>query len=147
MKKLLIFSFFLTAICVSAQPPGAIVVVDFVKIQDEKKEEAVYFYENNWKVYRETALKKGYIQSYQLLTTPPDSIGNFDLVLMTGYADSLSFRKSEERFDAIIKNTNSGNQKLLNDTKPAGFRKVVFSKETKVLFSSQPPGRSKKNVK
>ena len=50
-------------------------------------------------------LHKGYIKSYQLLLTVADSLSNFDLMLITEYADSAQEKLSEERFQQIIKET------------------------------------------
>ena len=89
------------------QNQTTITIIDFVKIKNERRQEAVFYYENNWKMYRDIALKKGFIASYKLLTTPADSIANFDLILMTEYADSLQFNLSEDRFQQIIKETDA----------------------------------------
>jgi hypothetical protein len=73
--------------CLQAQP--SIQVIDFVKIINGKQREAMFFYENNWKVYREIAKEKGFIKSWQLLAAPADTITNFDIMLITEYADSV----------------------------------------------------------
>ena len=64
------------------QSETTITTIDFVKIKNNKRQEALYFYENNWKVYRDIALKNDYIKSYKLLTTSADSTANFDLILI-----------------------------------------------------------------
>lgn len=109
-------------------------VIDFVKIKNNKQQETVYFYENNWKVYRDIALQKGYIQSYKILTTKTDSIADFDMMLITEYKDSLQLALAEERFREIIKSVRPGGPKLLNNVQPADFRKNLFFKQTQVLF-------------
>lgn len=111
-----------------------VAVIDFVKIRDGKRAEALFFYENNWKVYRDIALQKGIIQSYELLTTTPDSAANFDLMLVTVYKDSTQWAMAEERFQGIIKEVRPAGPKLLNDLKPAAFRQNVFNKKTELLF-------------
>jgi|ERR1700722_4088165 len=112
-----------------------VIVIDFVKIENNKKPEALYFYENNWKVYRDIALQKGYIKSYELLTTNPDTLNNFDLILVTAYADSVQFKTGEEHFNKIIKEARPNGPKLMDDAKPAEFRKTLFSKMAGSLFS------------
>lgn len=110
--------------------------IDFVKIKNNRRQEALFFYENNWKLYRDIAIKKGFIQSYRLLSTTADSIADFNLILITEYADSLQYKLSEERFQQIIKTTRPEGPKLLNELKPADFRQNVFFKQTETLFNS-----------
>ena len=117
-----------------AQGSRAVSVIDFVKIKNGKKAEALYFYENNWKVYREIALQKGYIKSYKFFTAKADSLANFDIVMVTEYADSVQFKKSEENFNKIIKETRPNGAKLMNDLKPADFRINLYSKIAESLY-------------
>jgi len=111
-------------------------VMDFVKVKDNKYPETLYYYENNWKVYREIAVKSNFISSYKLLKMSADSIANFDLILITEYADSSQFKLAEERFQKIIKEIRPNGPKLMNNLKPADFRQNVFAKEAQTLFSS-----------
>ncbi|NNC70884.1 MAG: hypothetical protein HKN90_08700, partial [Flavobacteriaceae bacterium] len=57
--------------------------IDFVEIIDANIEEALYYYQNNWKVLRQGALVKDYILSYQLLKTPLTDDNKFELLLIT----------------------------------------------------------------
>lgn len=118
---------------------GRIEIIDFVKIKDNKRQETLYFYENNWKMFRDIALEKGYIKSYRLLSTPADSAAAFDLMLITEYADSTQLRLSEDRFQQIIKSTRPNGMKLLNELKPADFRQNLFFRKAEVVFSSVAP--------
>jgi hypothetical protein len=113
---------------------NTISVIDFVQIKDGKQKETLYYYENNWKVYRDIAVKKGYISAYRLMTTTADSTANFDLILITEYADSLQFKSREARFQQIIKEVNPNGPKFLNDLRANDFREIVFSKEASTLF-------------
>ena len=117
--------------------------MDFVKIKDGKKAEALYFYENNWKVYREVAVEKGFIQSFQILSVLPDSLNNLDLILITTYKDSLQYVKSEEHFQSIIKELRPNGPKLLNQLKPTEFRQNVFARKTQSLFLSDEQKKNK----
>lgn len=110
--------------------------MDFVKIKNGKQKEALYFYENNWKVYRDIALKDNFIKSYKVLLTDADSAANFNLILITVYADSLQFKLSEERFQKIIKDARPDGPMLLNKLKPNDFRQNISFKKTEILFSS-----------
>lgn len=118
------------------QAQSSVWVIDFVKVKKGRQQEALYFYENNWKVYREIAKESRFIKSWQLLTTHPDSTANFDIMLMTEYADSVQMALSEDRFQRIIKDTSPNGPKLLNDLKPKDFRINVFLKRGRKVFSS-----------
>lgn len=121
---------------VHSQTSNSISSIDFVKIKNGQRKEAIFYYENNWKVFRERALQKRYIKSFKMLTTNADSIGNFDIILITEYADSLQLKLSEERFGEIIKSRTSG-AKFLNSSRPNEFRENVFSKQALMQFSSE----------
>jgi hypothetical protein len=136
MRNFLLFALLLFANSSFGQSGTTIITIDFVKIKNNKRQEAQYFYENNWKVYRDIALKNDYIKSYKLLTTLADSTANFDLILITEYADSSQFKLNEERFQQIIKSTRPNGPKLLNELKPNDFRQNIFFKKAETLFSA-----------
>jgi hypothetical protein len=52
---------------VAGQSRIPISVFDFVRVNNGLWNEALFYYENNWKVYRDVAMQRGYITSYQLL--------------------------------------------------------------------------------
>ncbi|AQG79317.1 hypothetical protein [Spirosoma montaniterrae] len=133
------FTVFLVIVCLCstvtlAQRSAPVAIVDFVKILNGRQQEAIFYYENNWKVYREVALEKGYIKGYKLMRTASDSTANFDLMLITEYTDSLQYNLSEERFQQIIKDRSPNGSKLLNDYKPGDFRKNLFFKKSRILL-------------
>jgi hypothetical protein len=136
MRNLLLAVLLLFAYVSFAQSETTITTIDFVKIKNNKRQEVLYFYENNWKVFRDIALKNNYIVSYKLLITSADSAGNFDLILLTEYADSTQFKLSEDRFQKIIKEIRPDGIKLLNELKPNEFRQNLFFKKTETLFSA-----------
>lgn len=125
-----------------AQSPRSISVLDFVAIKDNKWAEALYFYEHNWKVYRDIALKRGFIESYQILMTTRDSVDHFDLVLVTQYQDSTQFTASEENFQKIIRETRPNGPRLLNSVRPGDFRTNLFFKKLQVVFADQGKGKN-----
>ncbi len=110
--------------------------MDFVKIKPGKTAEAMFFYENNWKPYRDLAIKKGVIQSYQIVKAQPDSVNNFDLILITVYKDSTQHAESEANFRSILTALRPNGPLLLNDVKPADFRQNVFAKVVRPLYTS-----------
>lgn len=119
-----------------AQKSTTLWVADFVKVKSGHRAETLFFYEKNWKLYRDTALAKGYISGYRLLETVPDSLGNFDFILMTAYPDSVAYAKSEEHFQPLLKNLRPDGPKLLNNLKPIDFRENAFFKNCKTVFAS-----------
>ena len=116
------------------QPEKPISVIDFVKIKNNHRAEALYFYTNNWIVYREEALKRNEILSYQILQTRPDSLLDFDLILTTIYKDSNQLTASETNFAAIIKVLRPNGRKLLDSLKPGDFRQLVATKVAEKLI-------------
>ena len=136
MYKILLTFFFLVEGLMSGYTQHSISAIDFVRIKNNKRQEAIYFYENNWKVYRDIALSKGFIKSYKLLLALPDTSVNFDLMLITEYTDSLQLKLSEERFQQIIKDVRPGGPKLLSEIKPNDFRQNVVFKQAETLFTS-----------
>lgn len=135
MRNLLPVALLLFSNISFGQSETTITTIDFVKIKNNKRLEALFYYENNWKLYRDIALKNDYIRSYKLLTTSADTTANFDLILITEYADSSQFKSNEERFQQIIKSTRPEGPKLLNELKPNDFRQNVFFKKAETLFS------------
>lgn len=121
---------------VCAQKNKEIILMDFVKVIPGKKAEAMFFYENNWKVYRDAAVKKKIIKSYELVEAKADTLNNFDLILITVYADSVQYSKSEENFAPLLKQLRPRGPVLINETKPNDFRKNVFFKIIKPIFYS-----------
>ncbi len=132
----LLYFIFIIQLSAAAQSNSAVTVMDFVKIKDGKTAEALFFYENNWKIYRDLAVKKKIIQSYELVKAQPDSLNNFDLILITVYKDSVQFTKSEENFRSILTALRPNGPVLLNSLKPADFRQNVFVKIVQSVYTS-----------
>lgn len=132
----LLYFIFIIQLSAAAQSNSTVTVMDFVKIKDGKTTEALFFYENNWKIYRDLAVKKKIIQSYELVKAHPDSLNNFDLILITVYKDSVQFTKSEENFRSILTALRPNRPVLLNSLKPADFRQNVFVKIVQPVYTS-----------
>jgi len=101
--------------------------IDFVQVLNNNHNEALFYYENNWKALRVQAMKEGYILSYQLLETPSSADNPFNFILITTYANQEQYDQREEHFATLI--TARDELKLLNTKKPGEFRKVIFGKE------------------
>ena len=101
-----------------------IVTVDFVKVLNDNDQEAVYYYENNWKQHRIKALDRGYISSYKLLVKTSDD-GNTDILLITGYASETEYNAREENFAIVMNSPERDGPVLLNEKSPGEFRQIV----------------------
>lgn len=113
-----------------------IVLMDFVKIKNGKREEAIFYYENNWKIYREIALKKGFIESFEIIEIAPNETNRFDLILITRYKNEEQYKASEKNFEPILKEIRPNGPMLKNDLKPEDFRENLFFTVGKIpLFS------------
>ncbi|NNF18590.1 MAG: hypothetical protein HKN61_02340 [Flavobacteriaceae bacterium] len=127
MKLLLALLLLSIGSVLHAQSDEKISSMDFVKILDGNIEEARYYYQNNWRVLRKIAREKGYIHSYEVLERSAADSGQYDLVLITTYANRAQFEKREDHFQEIIKER--GGLKLLNDKEPAEFRETLYSED------------------
>ena len=124
MKKLL---FLLVSLSVGSVSAQEVSIFDFVKTVDNNKEELIYYYENNWKILRDIAKERDFIESYELLITEADSVADFDIILITRYKNETQYQQGEERFQQIIKERNK---------EYGGVRLNVFHKITRTKFSS-----------
>ena len=106
---------------------GWITTIDFVEILNDHTDEALHYYDHNWKVLRKMAIAKNYIAQYQLLLTPVSEDNKISIILMTSYANQDQYDKREAHFEELIKKKGALN--LMNELQPKEFRKIVFSKE------------------
>lgn len=126
------------ALSPAGQPAEALfVVADFVKIKDGRREEALYFYENNWKVYREEAKRRGVIESFELIDARSEKSSDFDLILITRYWGEDQYKNSEKNFEPILKQLRPNGPLLKNSLKPEEFRQSVFLYTGTTLFASR----------
>jgi len=110
--------------------------LDFVKFKDGKRDEALYYYENNWKIYRDAAVKRGVIDSYELVESKSENNSLFDLILITRYRGEEMYRNSEKNFEPILKELRPNGPILKSDLKPDEFRQSVFLYNGNTVFSS-----------
>ena len=103
-------------------------MIDYVKVLNNNKSEALFYYQNNWQQLRIKAIEKGYIKSYQLLEVEPNSETPYTYILFTTYKNKVQYDNSENNFRELI--DASGGLKLLNDKKPNEFRKVILHSGT-----------------
>ena len=103
-----------------------VVTVDFVKVLNGNDEEAVFYYENNWKQHRIKAMKKGYISSYKLLVRTSDD-GQTDILLITGYATQSQYENREKNFAIVMSAARKDGPTMMNDKLPGAFREIFES--------------------
>lgn len=115
---------------VQAQQNKPVADMDFIKIKNGKAAEAMFFYENNWKVFRDAAVERGFIKSYKLFTTSSDSLADFHIILFTEYKDSVQYNNQEKNFRPLLREFSPGGPKLLNALRPKDFATILFSKKT-----------------
>mgnify|MGYP001827120757 FL=1 len=127
MKPFFLFMILAVSSISFGQVDDRISTIEFVEVLNNNKQEALYYFQNNWKVLRDKALKKNYIHSYQLLETPASDEAPFQIILITTYQNNTQYNLREDHFQELIKE--SGGLKLLNDKKPGEFRKSLFSKD------------------
>lgn len=116
-----------------------VTVVSIVKVKNEKRAEADFYYEQNWKQLRKLALAEGIIHSYEFIEAKADEQADFDYLCITRFRDQAQFDKAEENFARLMEPR--GGPKLLNELKPDEFREVVFVKIGKSLFVPGPDAR------
>ena len=136
MKTSLVAFFVLLGSLAYGQSPEGITNMEFVEILNEHEAEALFYYQNNWKVLRDTAMARGYISGYQLVKADGQTDVPFDIVLITEYANAEQLAKSEENFMEIINERQTDGPKLLNEVKPGDFRKRAFFTSTVQLATS-----------
>lgn len=132
--RYLLFSLFLFPLWLSAQE---ITVLEVAAVPPGKINEAVFYYTNNWAKYRDSALKAGFIVSYRLQQSVPDSNGTIQLILMTGYKNEEQLAGSEAHFSGILKSLRPAGPVLLNNKQPAEFRQIILSTVVSDLFSDK----------
>jgi hypothetical protein len=123
----------MAAFIANAQQRNTLALMDFVKIKDGKKAEALYYYTHNWKVYRDSLMRQGHILGYSIREALPDSLNNFDLILITEYKDSAQYAAAEPRFNELIKKLRPNGPLLLNDLKPSAFRENLYYRLTRII--------------
>ena len=114
--------------------------MDFVQVLNNNKKEVTYYYQNNWKVLRDMAIKKGYIESYQVLETPFSEEQPFEIILITTYANKEQYDQREDHFQELIKE--KGALDLMNEKQPGDFRKTLFNRE--MVRHWETPHKNKK---
>lgn len=128
MKKYLAILFFGTSgLMACAQGETRISSIDFVQIINNNHEEALYYYQNNWRWLRDLAIEKGYIVDYEYYQVERTEETSYDLILITVYGNNAQTDAREDNFAELIEL--NGELRLLNEKQPAEFRKLLTGHE------------------
>ena len=115
---------FIVLLLLPLSATAEVVTVDSVRVLNGNIEEAVYFYEHNWKKFRVAAINKGIITSFKLLVKSSQD-GQNDILLVTVFESQEQYQQREENFLAIMQDAREGGPALLNNKSPAEFRKII----------------------
>jgi thiol-disulfide isomerase/thioredoxin len=113
---------------------GILETIDFIKVKDGKRDEARYYYENNWRFYRAAALKRGLIDSYEYIDTMAGSDAAFDIILITRYRGEDQFRGRDAALKPIVDELTPKGPFLKGNSIPDEFRQVIYSYVGKAVF-------------
>jgi hypothetical protein len=130
--RLFLFCLLLSSLDLYGQKQEA-VYLDLVKVKNGKVDDALHFFKNGWKVYRDSALKAGLITGYRLLRVETDS-SDVDIVLMTVYPDRETYNRREEIFQPIMKALRPNGPAMRN-----GFKREDLEFKGKLLTESLFP--------
>jgi thiol-disulfide isomerase/thioredoxin len=111
--------------------------IDFVKIKEGRRDEALFYYDNNWRLYRDEAVKRGVIDSYELIDASSKTGSGFDLILITRYRGDEQLANSEKNFEPILKQLRPNGPLLKSELKPDDFRQSVFVYSGTTVFASK----------
>lgn len=125
MKRLVLIFVFTISLLSCNKKTEVITTIENVKILNNNRAEALYYFKNNRKVLRDKAKAKNYITSYSLDETKFSETEPFHIKLTTVYENKTQYENREKHFQKLIKE--NGSLKLLNDKKPGEFRKSVSS--------------------
>jgi hypothetical protein len=83
-------------------PGQSVWSVDLIRTLPGQQGEYLHSIEANWAGARKIALDQDAILSYRALVAEPDSLRNWDVLLMTEYSDSTAWNQREEIFASIF---------------------------------------------
>lgn len=114
---------------------GVFEIVEFIKVVNGNRDEARYFFENNWRVFREAAVKRGIIESFDYIETANRDAA-FDIILITRYANEEQYKNSEKAFEPILKELRPKGPLMKGSLKRDAIIKTVYSYVGKSVFRS-----------
>jgi hypothetical protein len=112
-----------------------IVSLDAFSCRRDLERECMYFYEQNWKLYRDEALRLGHISGYELQRSEPDSTGTFDVILITRYANAAKYEAREENFRPLMRAVRPSGPIMLGPTKRSELLQFKYAATTRVIHA------------
>ena len=109
--------------------------IEYVKVLNNHEDEVLFFYENNWLVFRKYAEKHGFIEGYEIKQVA-DS--DYDIILTTTYKDEQQEDSIEVHFKKWMSTQSGAN--LLNELTPKDFRKSIKVEKQAILISNELKG-------
>jgi len=106
--------------------------VEYVKVLNGYKEEALHFYNNNWLVFRKYAKKHGFIKGYEIKQVADT---DYDVILTTTYKDEQQEDSIEVHFKKWMSTQSGAN--LLNELAPNDFRKSVKVEKQVIVVNNE----------
>ena len=120
---LIVLSFY--SIC-NGQQDERMSLMIFVEVLNDNKEEAIFYYQNNWGAMAELAIERGLMESHQILETPYSEEEPYHLILIVTFFNEEQYDNREEPYFELLKEI--GPEKLMNGKKPDEFRKELYKK-------------------
>jgi hypothetical protein len=90
------------AIATESPVTTSVWTMDLVRTLPGQQAEYLRSIEANWASSRRIASQRGAVLSYRAFVAMPDSVQEWDVVLMTEYADSTAWANREAIFDSIF---------------------------------------------
>lgn len=123
--KLLFIVLSFYAIC-NGQQDERMSLMIFVEILNDNKEEAIFYYQNNWAAIADMGIERGWMESQQILETPYSEEEPYHLILIVTFFNEEQYDNREEPYFELKKEF--GPEKFMNDKKPDEFRKELYKK-------------------
>ncbi len=123
--KLLLIVLSFCSIC-NGQHDERMSLMIFVQVLNDNKEEAIFFYQNNWGAMAELAIEKGLMESHQILETAYSEEEPYHLILIVTFFNEEQYDNREGSYFELLKEI--GPEKLMNDKNPDEFRKELYKK-------------------
>lgn len=142
MKHLILFlTLIFTASSASAQ---TIWTVDFTKSKNGQQANYLKFIELNWATARQTLKEKGDVVSYRVLSLPENKSLEWDVLLLTEYADRATWERREAIFAEVFKrypttpvNGETSGRKFADIKFDRVFTAPITSEISRIMLDSQ----------
>ena len=115
-KKIMLLAILLISLTAGFTQDTAVTSVDIVKVKNGYVNEATYFFENNWKLYRDSALANNFISGYRIMKTVADS-AQTTFMLFTEYRSRQSYFDREKNFQPLMKKLRPSGPIYMNNLK------------------------------